>query len=177
MLEPFEHLEAETLAFLFASEEAFGLSLTHIDPQSQQVKEAWRSLERRLTPLAQGLSLEGMLALRDRMWYGAPRDNQATLLTCVLTRIGQEYLRAAGPEARLKYKPNSTCDDIDIALRRCLSGRALRRAGNLMAPREPSAQICDARGADRRDVDVAGERATREVQSIGRTCARSSASA
>lgn len=98
---PFDHLLAELVAFPLASETALANPVTHMDPaMSTATGRLWRAAERKLLSTAPGVSIDDLIAMRDRCWFGdsdsAPRSLQTHLRDVALTHL--EYLGAGlGP--------------------------------------------------------------------------------
>lgn len=66
---PEEHLEAEVLAALFGSEASFRAGFTTLQPESNAIHQFWLTQEDRLVSIARGLSLDSLMAIRNRIWF------------------------------------------------------------------------------------------------------------
>src|SRR5215212_8180374 len=71
---PLGHVVAEIAAYPFASERGLRIGLVALDPELQPgspTTQLWRQAERDLVGTSPGLSIDELIALRDRLWFGA----------------------------------------------------------------------------------------------------------
>lgn len=83
---PLDHLDAELLAAPFGAAAAFGPPAVALDPRlrADSTRQLWRNTERRLAGVFPGLSLDALVARRDRVWFPAPQRRDPTPLADIL---------------------------------------------------------------------------------------------
>jgi hypothetical protein len=83
---PIDHAVAELAAFPLASEAAFEIGVTHLDPLLQEqrpsgkaTQQLWRQAERHFLGGFPAFSVEEAVAIRDRLWFGVapPASSQS----------------------------------------------------------------------------------------------------
>jgi hypothetical protein len=117
---PIFHLEAETWAVLLGEEVAFRRALTELDPELRGATGAvWRAAEPPLCALGRGLSLDGLVALRDKLWF--PQNAGGGAASVPLDRVVRTFARPlltdCGAEAR-PSTPNNSPSGLDDSIRR-----------------------------------------------------------
>lgn len=100
---PVLHTFCETAAIPFASEEAFGLGLTCLNPRLGSPDAAlttalWRGVEKNILISNPGVSIDQAVAIRDRLWFGAG-DREEVSLGVVLRYIANLRLERRGAVA------------------------------------------------------------------------------
>ena len=98
---PIDHVIAETAAFPLASEAAFSLALTELDPalaKSSATAIMWRHFKRDVFSRFGTFSIDEMIALRDRFWFGNVAPS-LTPLDVYLGRIASAALVSTGGAA------------------------------------------------------------------------------
>lgn len=75
---PFEHVFAELSAAPFCLTDGLNLALHELDPNMRSdTGKFWRYTETRLAPSLPSFSLDELIALRDRLWFGHTQHNMA----------------------------------------------------------------------------------------------------
>jgi len=128
---PVDHLVAETAAFPLASEAAFQFSpvaldpfIAHSVPSSDRSKPGgtaeitanlWRAAERALVTRSPSVSLDEVVAIRDRLWFrrGLVEQGQPVPLATYLRSIATNHLRARGAKAVPCLQLDSPSDDLE----------------------------------------------------------------
>ena len=96
---PIDHIVAETAAFPLASEEAFRLAVTELDPRlTGTTASLWRDFEREGSTIFRSYSVDEVTSVRDRVWFRDPSALR-TPLHIYLRRLAQDYLRVEGTVA------------------------------------------------------------------------------
>lgn len=87
---PLEHLDAELIAAPLADPAAFTSAVARLDPRlrASGSQALWRSVEGRLAGALPGISLDELIARRDRHWFGQPGAAGARPMAEVLAWIG-----------------------------------------------------------------------------------------
>ncbi len=100
---PVDHIVAEMTAFPLASETAFRLGLTELAPtMTDTTPQFWRAAESALISMAPGLSLDELIAIRDRIWFGNSGEGTQASLHAYLRRVAEKNLEPAGAIANPK---------------------------------------------------------------------------
>lgn len=104
-------------AFPFASEDAFRLGPIGLNPNMNGgTGELWRAAERTLLATFPASSIDGLICLRDRCWFGTSRD-ESTSLSSYLQRLAASVLEVRGGIARPRLAPpihfRSDGDDVE----------------------------------------------------------------
>lgn len=98
---PFDHVIAELAAFPLAAEESFAAGIERLEPaveRSEPMRRLWRAAEQRMTEGQAAMSLDELVALRDRLWFW-DQDSGITLER-YLRHLAVEFLAANAAVAR-----------------------------------------------------------------------------
>lgn len=102
---PLDHLDAELLAAPFADEAAFTSAPIALDPtlRHDPTRRLWRSTEQRLAAAFPSLSLDELIARRDRVWFPAGPRHRAPLaevLRGISRHLARDGVDGAAPAAQ-----------------------------------------------------------------------------
>ncbi|MEZ6112405.1 MAG: hypothetical protein R3C99_15515, partial [Pirellulaceae bacterium] len=98
---PFDHVIAELAAFPLAAEESFAAGIEQLDPaveRAEPMRRLWRAAERRMTEGQAAMSLDELVALRDRLWFWD--EGSRITLEKYLRHLADEFLAANASIAR-----------------------------------------------------------------------------
>lgn len=113
---PIEHLDAELLAYPFASISAFSAALTTLNPSLPSgMVPLWRQTERDLLSRFPGMSIDELVIRRDQAWFGKPATNLNPIsLDKVLQKTVGELINPDAGRAR----PRVTGERTEVEQRR-----------------------------------------------------------
>ncbi len=153
---PIDHVVAEVAAFPLASEAALRCRTTELERGDQgSAGRLWRETERHVLGHFPSFSVDEMVAVRDRVWFGERRrTNQPLPLVRYLRTVARLYLRREGdrvvpqlPDEEWQRRhgaaltgPLRSARAVRLALavlraaRRLAAGRPRRRAPSLQHP-------------------------------------------
>jgi Adenosine deaminase len=105
---PIDHVVAEVAAFPLSSVEALGCSITELSPMMQGVTASlWRAAERHALGSFPAFSVDEVVAIRDRIWFGEPTlRTHAVPLGEYLGNLANLFLEVHGESALPKLMDN-----------------------------------------------------------------------
>lgn len=114
---PIEHLEAELVAAPLSSFAGFQYSLTALDPalKSRDTRELWREVETSLLSRFPGLSIDELIARRDRTWFDGTRG-RATPLFNVLNSATTRIIDAQGKVGQPRFNRTGVSREFEAKL-------------------------------------------------------------
>jgi hypothetical protein len=119
---PLDHAVAEMAAFPLASEAALRQAVTLLDPALKDgTGPLWRQAEQEVLGHFPGFSVDEVVALRDKMWFGSAE--RIVPLHAYLRRLAAEFLERQGNEAVPHLPVDPHRDDRDSALRQTRARR------------------------------------------------------
>jgi hypothetical protein len=103
-------LEVDVVAYPIATEAAFTLGITSLDPALDSVTgQLWRAAEVDLLRTFTGITVEHVTTVRDLEWFGAP-GGQTRPLSIWFRDLAGRYLERRGPDFAPRRRPAANAD-------------------------------------------------------------------